>query len=63
MKFSFVLCALATFLGAANAVAVANAAPAAEPAVVDIGDMKLRLRGSSPREYLPLQRRGWQKVF
>ncbi|CEJ60611.1 hypothetical protein PMG11_09180 [Penicillium brasilianum] len=56
MKYSFVLCALVTFLGAANAVAVANAAPAAEPAVVDIGDMKLRLRGSSPPPPSPSKR-------
>ncbi|KAJ5654953.1 hypothetical protein N7490_001956 [Penicillium lividum] len=53
MKFSFVLCVVASIFGAANAVAVANAVPVAQPDVVDISDMKLRLRGSSPQQAPP----------
>lgn len=49
MKITFALLAVTSFLGAANAVAVANAVPVAQPEVVDVADMKLRLRGTSPR--------------
>ncbi|CAI7600991.1 hypothetical protein N7471_013679 [Penicillium samsonianum] len=56
MKLSFVLCAVTSFLGAANAVAFANAAPAAQPEVIDISEMKLRLRGTSPPPPSPSKR-------
>ncbi|KAJ6157380.1 hypothetical protein N7470_004972 [Penicillium chermesinum] len=56
MKLSFILCAVASIVGAANAVAVANAVPVAQPDVVDISDMKLRLRGSSPPPPSPAKR-------
>ena len=49
MKLTTVLFAITTFLGAANAIGLANAAPAPQPEVIDIGEMKLRVRGSSPR--------------
>lgn len=50
MKLTTFLFSVATLLGAAQAVGLANAVPAAQPGVVDIADMKLRVRGSSPRE-------------
>lgn len=53
MKITYVLVAVTTLLGAANAVAFANAAPAPQPEVIDIADMKLRVRGSSPRKWKP----------
>lgn len=51
MKVAAVLFALTAILGGAHAIGVANAAPHPQPETIDVNDMKLRARGSSPREY------------
>ena len=48
MKLFMVFSAFTAMLSAASAVGFAEAAPA--PAVVDIGEMKVRARGTHPRE-------------
>ncbi|KAE8373705.1 hypothetical protein BDV26DRAFT_296695 [Aspergillus bertholletiae] len=56
MKFTTVLFAITTFLGAAHAVGLANAVPAPQPEIIDIADMKLRVRGTSPPPPSPNKR-------